>query len=630
MVSLAALGGLAALGALGALGASCSSAESFHREARWPIPPHGAVACEHPLATEIALDVLDRGGNAADAAIACALALAVVHPQAGNLGGGGFALYVPHSGAAQAFDFREIAPLAASPARYLDARGQRVPERSTQGPYSVAVPGTPAGLYLLYEQCGSKKIPFGDLVRPAIELAERGFHVDAWLAHDLEPRSVRERMNEAAREVFYPRGVALREGQVLKQRQLSDTLSLYANGGPEAFYRGRVAQAIVREVAEAPVPHSDSSSSSSGVPVPWLTLEDLARYEAKPRQPLSGWFRGVQILTMPPPSSGGVLMLQVLGILEGLPLDAEKRHALEAQELEREQRGKHTVETTGLDERMAHWWIEALRLAFADRAAHLGDPEFLPAEAVRAERLLSPEWIAARRVSIGEEARPDVTAHPPIHEGTQTTHLSILDAAGNAVSLTTTINSSFGSGLLVRGGGFLLNNDMDDFAIQAGSPNQFGLVGGLANAVAPGKRPLSSMTPTVVRDGGHATTMVLGSPGGPKIISALVQVLLRTLLLDQSIADAVRAPRLHQQWSPEATSFEAGFDKEITEALSNRRGHKIEWSDKHFGCVEAIWLAEPGAEPIAFSDPRRGGSGAVQGGKPSAPARPPPAAEKAP
>jgi gamma-glutamyltranspeptidase/glutathione hydrolase len=600
--------------------AACSSADTSRRDPRWPTPARGAVVCEHPIATEVGLEILDRGGNAADAAIASALVLAVVYPQAGNLGGGGFALFVPHSGEAQALDFRETAPLAASPDRYRDANGRRVPERSIQGPLSVAVPGTPAGLYELYESCASKKISFGDLAKPAIDLAERGFHVDAWLAHDLDSRSVRERMNEPARELFYPRGVALREGQVLKQRALAETLSLYANEGPAGFYRGRVAQAIVREIAETSLPRGASESTAPSISAAWLTLDDLARYQAKFRPPLSGWFRGMQIITVPPPSAGGVLLLQVLGILEGLPLDAERRHALEAQEIEREQHGTRPIEASGLDERMTHWWIEALRCAFADRAAYLGDPDFLPPLTPSAERLLSAEWIAARRVEIGEEAEAHVVARPLDHEGKQTTHLSVLDSSGNAVSLTTTINSTFGSGILVRSCGFLLNDEMDDFALEPDAPNLFGLVGGAANAIAPEKRPLSSMAPTVVRDGGHATTMVLGSPGGPRIVSALAEV----LVLEQPIADAVRAPRLHQQWNPEATSFEPGFDKDITAALSNRRNQKIQWSRERFGSVQAIWLAEPGAEPVAVSDPRRGGSAGVQGSKPSAPARPPP------
>jgi gamma-glutamyltranspeptidase/glutathione hydrolase len=613
--------GVLALASLALFADACTSSEAFHKEARWPTPPHGAVVSEHPLATQVGVEILNRGGNAADAAVATAFALAVVYPQAGNLGGGGFALYVPHSGAARAFDFRETAPAAASAERFLDAERRVVADRAARGPLSVAVPGSPAGLFALYERCGSKKLRFADLVQPAIDLAERGFHVDAWLARDLEGKRVRERMNEAARELFYPHGVALREGQVLKQRELAETLSLVARSGPDAFYNGRTAQAIVRELAQSSIPQSSDTGRN------WITIADLAGYEVKEREPLSGWFRGMQIVTMPPPSSGGVILLQVLGILEGLPLDAERKHALEDHRLERLQRGTVTADDPGLDERMVHWWIEALRRAFADRAAHLGDPDASPAAAAAASRLLAPDWIAARRVSIGESADPGVTPLADGHEGTQTTHLSVLDAEGNAVSLSTTLNAAFGSGILVRGGGFLLNDEIDDFAIQAGAPNMYGLVGGSANALAPGKRPLSSMTPAVLRDGGHATTMVIGSPGGPRIITAIAQVLLRVLVLEQPIHDAVRAPRLHQQWMPRPTSFERGFSKEIVDALSNRRGHEVEWSDRRFASVQAIWLAEPGADPVGVSDPRRGGSAVVQGAQMSVPARPPPTPE---
>ncbi|MBK7877188.1 MAG: gamma-glutamyltransferase [Planctomycetes bacterium] len=260
---------------------------------------------------------------------------------------------------------------------------------------------------------------------------------------------------------------------------------------------------------------------------------------------------------------------------------------------------------------MAHWWIESLRCAFADRAKHLGDPRFHP---VPLKELLSSDWISARRVSIGESAHPEVQPKPP-HEGQNTTHLSVLDRAGNAVSLTTTLNDTFGSGLYVRAFGFLLNNEMDDFAVQEGSPNLYGLVGGAANAPQPGKRPLSSMTPTVLREGGHANVLVLGSPGGPRIITSVLQVILRTTLLGESLEEAVARPRLHQQWSPPETYFETGFDPTIVDALEKRRGHPVKRDEKRFGSVQAIQLTELGGLPRAVSDPRRGGSGAVQSGK---------------
>jgi gamma-glutamyltranspeptidase/glutathione hydrolase len=619
MRSAAALLPLLALTALSIPFGACKSPTPLQVEARWRTPRKGAVVSEHPLATGIGLKILDQGGNATDAAVATALALAVVYPQAGNLGGGGFALWVPHVGEARAFDFRETAPAAASPERYLGPDGHRVDARSLTGPLAVAIPGTPRGLYELWRTSGSKRLGFEDLARPAIELARQGFQVDAWLARDLASEATRERMNAAAREIFYPGGRALREGEVLRQPDLAQTLALYAGQGPGAIYSGRVAEAIVAEISAAPIP--DDPRTSDAASAKWMTLADLAGYKIRERAPLRGWFRGMELVTMPPPSSGGIVLLQALGILEGMPLDAQKNRAAEEHAIERGKGGAPGADSPFLDERMAHWWIEALRRAFADRAEHMGDPDFA---AVPTRELLSPEWIARRRVSIGDNADPSVPAYRPPHEGGETTHLSVLDQDGNAVSLTTTINSFFGSGILVRGAGFFLNDEMDDFSIQPGSPNQFGLVGGAANALAPGKRPLSSMTPTVVRDGGHANVIVLGSPGGPKIITAVLQVVLRVLVLEQTMPDAVAAPRLHQQWSPSGTSFETGFDHGIVSALANRRGHQVEVVPGNFASVQAIWLPGVGGVPIAVSDPRRGGAAGVQGQPISIPSRPPP------
>jgi gamma-glutamyltranspeptidase/glutathione hydrolase len=594
--------------------AGCRSPPPFAVEPTWPAPKKGAVASEHPLATQAGLAVLDSGGNAADAAVAMALVLAVVYPQAGNLGGGGFALWVPHKGKADALDFRECAPAAADTARYLE-NGKPVARRSREGPLSVAVPGTPAGLELLLAQHGSQRFPLAELARPAILLAKGGFPVDAWLAGDLARKGVKERMNPAARELFFPGGQPLAEGATLVQKDLAETLRVFGERGSQAFYRGRIAEWIVAEIAHAGVPESERNGEG------WITLEDLARYQATQREPLVGWFRGQEIVTMPPPSSGGLVLLQTLGVLEGLPLESEMQAARNQAGWKFERTHLQPIDHPALSERMAHWWIEALRGAFADRAAHMGDPDFVK---VPVGELLSPSWIAKRRIAIGELAAPSIGPWEPPREGGQTTHLSVLDSAGNAVALTTTLNLQFGSGILVRGGGFLLNDEMDDFALQPGVPNAFGLVGGAANALLPLKRPLSSMTPTVVRDGGHTTSMVLGSPGGPRIITAVAQVLLRTQLFGQTLEEAIRAPRLHQQWKPEETEFEPGFDREIVDGLRDRLGHKVKFGKQHFGSVQAIEVAEPGGVPVAVSDPRRGGTAGLQGEAPSVPAPPGP------
>ncbi|MBI5361576.1 MAG: gamma-glutamyltransferase [Planctomycetes bacterium] len=580
--------------------AACKSGAPADVPAHWPAPRAGAIATEHPLATQAGLDVLNRGGNAADAAVAAALVLAVVHPHAGNLGGGGFARWVPHAGEPDALDFRETAPRAVDPALYLDTEGKRVGARSLRGPHAVAVPGSPRGLWELHQKHGSGKLRFAELARRAIELAQQGFPVDAFLARDLVEPGVRAHFSPSAQAVFYPGGEALREGAVLRQSPLAEALALLANEGPDAFYSGSIAAAIVRELDATPVPGSDATGRG------WMTAADLAGYAVRSEKPLRGWFRGLEIVTMPPPSSGGVVLLQVLGILEGLPLDAERDRAIAEQALAKNANAS-SVER-GFDERMAHWWIESLRAAFADRAKHLGDPRFHP---VPLKELLSSEWISERRIGIGERARPETEAWEA-REGKNTTHLSVLDRAGNAVSLTTTLNDTFGSGLFVRQYGFLLNDEMDDFALQAGTPNLYGLVGGSANAPAAGKRPLSSMTPTVLREGGHANVLVLGSPGGPRIITSVLEVILRTTLLGETLEDAVARPRFHQQWSPPATEFETGFDPAIVEALEKRRGHPVKRDVKRFGSVQAIQLPELGGTPRAVSDPRRGGSGAVQ------------------
>ena len=579
---------------------ACSTGGVHYEE---PEIRRGAVVCEHPLATAAGLEILGSGGNAGDAAVATALALAVVYPQAGNLGGGGFAVWVGADGAARALDFREMAPADAHAQAYLDEAGVVVPERSLVGPLAVGVPGSPAGLYELYRECGSGRLTFAQLAQPAIDLARRGFAVDPWLARDLARESVREKMNTAARTVFYPDGQPLAAGDWLVQSELADTLQLLALNGPRAFYEGAVAEAVVAELRVNEIP-------GAGLPEYGIvTSGDLEGYEPLWREPLRSQFGGVELVTMPPPSSGGLVVLQVLGILEGLPLRGELDGGGAS--------GRLSVS-------MAHWWIEALRRSFADRAEHMGDPDF---NTVPVEQLLSPEWIAERRVSIGPRADLEVSAWVPdgVAESSETTHLSIVDERGNAVAMTTTLNGLFGSGMLVRGGGFFLNNEVDDFSIQAGAPNQFGLVGGRANALQPRKRPLSSMTPVVVRNAGGRVSMVLGSPGGPRIITSVLQVLLRVLVLEEDLVAAVRAPRLHQQWRPAETWFEAeqggGWDPELLTALE-ALGHPVKIVERRIGSVQAIMIDEDG-EPIATADPRRGGAAGVQGRGVQAPALPP-------
>lgn len=568
------------------LPASCRGARD-REAAEAPRPERGAVVAEHPLAVEAGLAILDRGGNAADAAVATALALAVVYPQAGNLGGGGFALWVPREGAPTSLDFRETAPAVVDPAWYLDEEGHVDPDRSRRSPMAVGVPGTPAGLEELHRRHGSGRLTFAELCAPALRLAREGFVVDDWLARSLEEAAELLSRDPAAARLFLPGGRPLAEGALWVQEDLARALELLAErGAQEGFYRGPVAEALVASLEEA--------RERTGVRGAGPDRQDLTGYRVAWREPLVGAFLGHEVIGMGPPSSGGLVLLQVLSVLEGMPLRAE-----------READGGPTP-------RALHWWIEALRRAFADRATHMGDPDHHP---VPVEQLLSPTWIARRRISIGEHADPDVLpwAPDPGPESGETTHLSVLDAEGNAVSLTTTLNASYGSGLVVEGFGFLLNNELDDFSILAGTPNMFGLVGAEANQLRPLRRPLSSMTPTVVRAEDGGVRLVVGAPGGPRIITAVFQVVVRVLAHGQGLEQAVSAPRLHQQWRPRVTRLERGFGEETLRALREVHGQPLEEAgNATFASVQAIEVGA-GGEVRAVSDPRRGGVGGLQG-----------------
>lgn len=568
------------------LGGACRGSTHFDPEPKPIVPKRGMVVCEHELAAGVGVDVLERGGNAIDAAVATALALAVVLPEAGNLGGGGFAVVALRDGSTRALDFRETAPSGAVLAAYLDGDGRPIPGLTRRTPLAVGVPGSPAGLYELEREFGSKRFSFAELAAPAIALAERGFPIDARLARDLADEELRTALiaDPDAAAAFYPQGRALVDGDILRQPALARTLRELAEGGPDAFYRGRAADAIVATLARGERPST-------------LSRDDLANYAPKWREPLVGWFRGYELVTMPPPSSGGLILLQSLNVLDGFPLDS-RRAAVIAEE-----RAAPTgaMDPLGLDDRIVHWWIETLRRAFVERALHVGDPDFVD---VPIERLASAEWTARARISIGETASNDFTSLlDEESEGSETTHLSVLDARGNAVSLTTTLNSSYGSRLCAAG--FLLNDQLDDFAF-AGAANQYGLVGSPANALAPGKRPLSTMTPTIVRQSDGSVVLVIGSPGGPKIVTSVLGVLLRVLAFGEPLDAAVRAPRVHQQAAPAESSFEPGWSPRLLDGLE-RRGHVLKRDVAPWGSVQAIHVGRDG-EPIGASDPRRPGA----------------------
>jgi len=578
-------------GALFLLAAACAALPIGDREHSYPTPARGAVVSEHPLATAAGLAVLERGGNAADAAVATALVLSVVFPQAGSLGGGGFALWVPQGGRAPlALDYRETAPAALDADDYL-VDGVLQPELSKSGYLAIGTPGVPAGLWKLANELGT--LSFDELAAPAIRLAREGFEVDAWLAHHLRVPGARAQLarSPAARRLFYPVGTPLVEGRLLVQPELADTLERLADEGPAGFYEGFVAEAIAVDMER-----------NGGL----ISRQDLRDYQPVWRTPITGWFRGHEVVSMPPPSSGGLVLVQALRILDGFPLDTEREAAGES--------------TGGLSGLAAHWWIEALRMGFADRAEHMGDPDFWN---VPVDRLLSSEWIAERRIAIGATAgvglRPLAleTQATTSAERSETTHLSVLDAKGNAISLTTTLNGLFGSGVLIEQIGVVMNNEMDDFAVQPGVANSYGLVGSEANSIAPGKRPLSSMTPTVLREGGQAVSLVIGAPGGPRIISSVFQVILRMLVYGDELESAIRAPRLHQQWKPSWTFVEQGWPEELLRELEER-GHELREMPSR-SSIQAIWL-RPDGEPVAISDSRRGGVGGVVGAELPAPA----------
>ncbi len=527
---------------------------------------HGMVATADERATRVGVDILERGGNAADAAVAVAFALAVVYPQAGNIGGGGFAVLRLADGTTAALDFRETAPLSLLPDDYLDEEG-RPTDKSRIGHLAVGVPGTVAGLAELHRRYGS--MPWAELVAPAIDLAENGFTVDERLNRDLAAKQEVLRRFPTTEQIFFAGDAPPSIGSTLRQPLLARTLRLIASEGAAAFYTGRIADLIVEEMQDG-----------GGL----ISQEDLSRYQAKWRDPIVFDYRGHTVISMPPPSSGGVALAEILNVLEGYDLG---------------RLGFNTPESV-------HLIVESFRRAFADRNYYLGDPDFVE---MPIARLVSDDYAAELRAGISRNRASSSESFnrvPVLREGTNTTHISIVDGEGNAVALTYTLNSSFGSGVVVRGGGFFLNNEMDDFTVRAGYPNQFGLVQGDANVVGPGRRPLSSMTPTIVLGPGGGLEMVLGSPGGPRIITAVAQVIVDVIDFGMDAVTAVAAPRVHHQLLPDRIEIETnGMDGATLSALS-RMGHDLQPNAGFFGDVQLV-LRDPDGTLHGVSDPRRGG-----------------------
>ncbi|BAZ41686.1 gamma-glutamyltransferase [Calothrix sp. NIES-4101] len=554
--------------------------------AAFPAPlcsKQGMVTSAHPLASDAGLLMLKKGGNAVDAAVATTFAISVVEPFSAGIGGGGFLLiHQGKNGKIAALDFRERAPIKASRNMYLDAQGKVRGNLSTNGHLAVGTPGTVAGLYEVHRQYG--KLPWKEVVQPAIVLAQNGFI----LAPKITPRSITAQearkkfilANPAARKIFTRNGDFYQPGEKLIQRDLAKTLTEISQN-PQSFYTGRIAKAISADMAK-----------NGGI----INLADLKAYKPIWRNPICGDFRNHQVCSMPPPSSGGVHLLQILNIIGNTDLKVLGWHHPDA----------------------LHLLVEAMKIAYADRAKVLGDPDFVK---VPVTQLISPAYAKIRRQQINmQRAKPsseviiwggkgkEKWSNPKFYESQETSHLNVVDAERNAISLTFTINTGFGAGVVAEGTGILLNNEMDDFAIAPGVPNSFGLIGNEANAIAPRKTPLSSMTPTIITENGKLR-MVTGTPGGSTIITQVLQVVLNVIEYKMDASMAVSTPRIHHQWFPDELRVEPwGLDAMTLQEL-RRRGHNI--VEKPVWGNANIILANPDGSLEAATDSR--GEGEARG-----------------
>ena len=498
---------------------------------------NGMVVAQEKLAARVGTDILRQGGNAVDAAVATGFAMAVTYPRAGNIGGGGFmVIHLAGRNEDVAIDYRETAPQAASRDMFLNADGKPDPDKSRNSALAIGVPGTVAGLALALEKYGSGKFTLAQIVKPAIDLARDGFIVTDDTSDTLSDMYRRmSRWPNSARTFSHADGTPLHEGDRLIQGDLAGVLTAIAEQGPRGFYEGAVAEKLVSGIRNA-----------GGI----FTLADLKAYQPVIRTPIRGTYRGYDIVSMPQPSSGGVVLLEILNILEGFPMSDMKQGSAAS----------------------LHVMIEAMKRAYADRARYLGDPAFVDAPT---QLLIDKDYAARQRATIDlARATPwtDVRNAKQPHEGDNTTHYSVVDASGNAVSNTYTLNFPYGVGLVADGTGVLLNNELDDFTAAPGASNAFGLVGFEANLPGPGKRPLSSMSPTIVLKDGKPV-LVTGSPGGSRIISAVTQIIVDVIDYKMDIAAAVAAPRMHHQWLPDEVRIERGFPDEVLAEL-RAKGHK--------------------------------------------------------
>ena len=525
---------------------------------------HGMVASVDALATQVGVEILRQGGNAVDAAVAVGFALAVTHPQAGNLGGGGFMLLRTASGRATAIDFREMAPGHASRDMFLDKQGNADSKLSLTSHLASGTPGTVAGLALAAQKYGT--LPLSTLLAPAIRLARDGIPVNDALADDLKTYGKEVLITHPnSKAIFYKAdGTPWQKGDRLVQKNLAHSLQLIARQGPDAFYKGEIADEIAGEMAQ-----------HGGL----INKADLAAYRAVERQPISGTYRGYEVFSMPPPSSGGIHIVQILNILEKFDLAKMGFGSADAMQV----------------------MAEAEKYAYADRSEYLGDPDFVK---VPWQALTSKAYAKtlAQQIDVAK-ARPSSEIKPgklEPYESNQTTHFSVVDKQGNAVAVTYTLNTYFGSGIVAGKSGILMNNEMDDFSAKPGTPNVYGLVGGEANAVQPAKRPLSSMSPTIVAKGGK-TWLVTGSPGGSRIITTVLQMVVNSIDFGMNVAEATNAPRFHHQWLPDQLRVEKGFSPDTLRLLEAKGQHvKVLPS---MGSTQSIMIG-PDGMLYGASDPR--------------------------
>ncbi|MBR0871742.1 gamma-glutamyltransferase [Bradyrhizobium tropiciagri] len=532
---------------------------------------NGMVVAQERLAAQVGADILRQGGNAVDAAVATGFAMAVTYPRAGNIGGGGFmVIHLAHTKEDIAIDYRETAPQAATRDMFLGADGKPDPDKSRNSALAIGVPGTVAGLALALQKYGSGHFTLAEILKPAIELARDGFIVTDDISDTMGDMYRRmSRWPNSAKTFSHADGTPLREGDRLIQGDLAAVLTAIAEQGPRGFYEGAVAEKLVKGIGNA-----------GGI----IASDDLKSYQPVIRTPIRGSYRGYDIVSMPQPSSGGVVLLEILNILEGLPMSDFKQGSADS----------------------LHVMLEAMKRAYADRARYLGDPAFVDAPT---QLLTAKDYAAKQRATIDlARATPwtDVQNAKQPREGDNTTHYSVVDSSGNAVSNTYTLNFPYGVGLVAEGTGVLLNNELDDFTAAPGASNAFGLVGFEANLPGPGKRPLSSMSPTIVLKDGKVV-LVTGSPGGSRIISAVTQIVVDVIDYKMDIAAAVAAPRVHHQWLPDEVRIERGFPDDVLDGLK-AKGHKLV-EPLGYSSANSILVTPNGL--IGAPDPRTRGSEAA-------------------